>query len=78
MGNENYDGPDARLCPFCETTFSADSDKCLAVALDSLTAHREQITALRSLLSRVREWVDNAALVESEEREIRGILEEGK
>ena len=37
---------------------------------------KHRITALRSILSRVREWVDGAALVETEEREIRGILEE--
>jgi hypothetical protein len=40
--------------------------------------HESDLTALRSILSRVREWVDGAALVETEEREIRGILEEGK
>jgi len=40
--------------------------------------HESDLSALRSLISRVREWVDNAALVESEEREIRGILEEGE
>jgi hypothetical protein len=38
----------------------------------------EDFDTLRSILSRVREWVDNAALVESEEREIRGILEDGR
>ena len=40
--------------------------------------YREQVAALRPILSRVREWVDNAALGTAEEREIRGILEEGK
>ena len=45
--------------------------------LEHISGLNKKNTALRAILSRVREWVDNAALVESEEREIRGILEEG-
>ena len=56
----------------------SDKIRELVLQINATQKRDADLTYLRSILSRVREWVDNAALVETEEREIRGILEEGK
>ena len=55
MENENYDGPDAKVCPFCGETFSTDTDTCLTKACARIASLEAECERLRG---QVNGWAE--------------------
>lgn len=68
MSEEDYDGNDARMCPFCGTPFSTEADTCLNSALNHIAELEAELARTWQAARRVAEVIADNITKELPER----------